>query len=134
MKICAIPGCGQLTTTSRCTTHALPPRDRRHQPHRRIYHTKAWHRCRTLVKQRDPICTVCHQRPTTIADHYPQTLREILASGGNPADPDNCRGVCHQCSGRVDGQRSRGVPAISGAAPTRLAGTAQSVRPRAKFG
>ena len=74
----------------------------RHTRHR-IYADPRWKVARRIVLDRDPTCTVCGLRASTIADHHPTPLATLLAAGHDPFDVDQCRGVCHHCSGHADG-------------------------------
>ena len=50
--------------------------------------------------ERDPICVICHEAPATQADHYPLTLRQLVAKRMDPTDPKHGRGLCHSCHSR----------------------------------
>jgi 5-methylcytosine-specific restriction protein A len=67
----------------------------------------AWRRKRAIVIARDPVCTICHQRPSTDADHIVPR-----AQGGSDA-LENLRGACHACHSqktvRTDGGFGRPV-------------------------
>ncbi len=60
----------------------------------RVYNTNAWRQCRAAVLARDPVCTICHHQPSTIADHYPLPLADLLRLRLDPFDTTACRGVC----------------------------------------
>jgi 5-methylcytosine-specific restriction endonuclease McrA len=76
---------------------------------RGVYQSPRWrgkHGTRARVLERDNhTCRACGA-PATVADHYPLTLRQLLATGRNPYNPDTCRALCLVCSGRSDGGRT----------------------------
>jgi 5-methylcytosine-specific restriction protein A len=57
-------------------------------------------RFRTAVLRRDPVCVVCCDDLSTVADHYPKTLRQLKAEGLDPTDPKHGRGLCKRCHDR----------------------------------
>lgn len=110
---CPAFGCDRETP---CPQH--PPKRRpdvdRENSHRRGYGGKRWHRARGIVLRRDPLCTAgpdlapagC-DAPSTRADHYPRTRRQLLADGvTDPDDPELMRGLCEHHHNRHTG-RSR---------------------------
>lgn len=60
---------------------------------------RAHRRFRKAVLAKDPICVRCGKAPSTVADHYPLSMRELVARGMNPYDPDCGRGLCASCHG-----------------------------------
>lgn len=52
---------------------------------------------RAPVLARDPICVICHSAPSTVADHYPLTRRQLVQRGMNPNNPAYGRGLCKRC-------------------------------------
>lgn len=69
----------------------------------RIYRDPRWRACRTLVLTRaNHTCALCGAK-ATIADHAPWPLATLLAAGADPYNPDTCRALCAQCSGKQDG-------------------------------
>lgn len=57
---------------------------------------RPWRRIQQAVLQRDPICTICRQQPSTTADHIvPLSVRPDLAH-----DMSNLRGACLSCNSR----------------------------------
>lgn len=82
------------TPHSRCLTHRREASNARGN---RGYSTKGHQTFRRAVLTRDPICVLCHQRISTIADHYPHSRRALEEAGLNPNDPNRGRGLCKPC-------------------------------------
>lgn len=86
-----------------CTTQADRARGTRHQ---RGYDYKHETLFRPAVLKADPLC-VCTteghghtgqcRMPSTVADHYPRSRKELVALGLNPYDPRYGRGLCAGC-------------------------------------
>jgi 5-methylcytosine-specific restriction protein A len=57
-------------------------------------------RFRAPVLARDPVCVICMTAPSTVADHYPRTRRELVRLGLDPNDPNYGRGLCGPCHSR----------------------------------
>jgi 5-methylcytosine-specific restriction protein A len=95
---CLEPGCPRLAAyRGRCHEHARAYDNRRGSPRERgPYHTPEWRALSKRILARDRICTVCHERPSTQADH----IRPI-SEGGDVRSPSNLRGVCKPCHGRL---------------------------------
>lgn len=95
LRPCSTPGCDEVTTERRCPLHASRAR-RDSQEARRGYkqagHTK---RFRPGVLAKDPTCVWpgCTE-PSTVADHWPLTRKQLLARGMDPDDPRHGRGLC----------------------------------------
>lgn len=57
-------------------------------------------RFRAGVLDKHPNCVICLEdlvfTPTTVADHWPKTRRQLIADGQDPDDPANGRGLCKQ--------------------------------------
>jgi 5-methylcytosine-specific restriction protein A len=110
----ATPGCDYELP---CPVHPItrPPDVKRENSYRRGYGGKAWHRARAIVLRRDPLCTAgpdlapdgC-DNPSTRADHYPRSRRQLLEAGvPDPDDPDLMRGLCESCHNRHTGRSRR---------------------------
>jgi len=103
LRPCATPGCPGLvpTGTTRCqlceTAKQADYRSRRDPTTNAHYKSRGHARFRRLVLARDPVCVLCHDAIATDADHWPRSLRELLAAGENPNDPAHGRGLCHPC-------------------------------------
>lgn len=52
---------------------------------------------RKPVLERDPVCVVCGVEPSTEADHWPMSRKELIAAGLDPNDPRHGRGLCKRC-------------------------------------
>ncbi len=110
VRICSTPGCGAFTEGGgRCDEHKRAADKARGTSKERGYSTPGHRRFRRLVLRRDPICVICKTAPSSVADHYPVSRRDLVASGANPDDPNAGRGVCKPCHDRstatTDGQR-----------------------------
>lgn len=69
----------------------------------KLYSTPAWKACRAIVLARDGhVCAMCGGYGHVV-DHYRIPLRRILAEGGDPCDPRDCRVLCRVCHGKADG-------------------------------
>lgn len=119
---CTAPGCPELTDGGPCEWHA---RARRRQSDRqrgttteRGYAGRRWVAARTATLLRDLICTCTANHPnhgpycpspSTIADHYPKTRRQLLAEGvADPDHPRYLRGLCKPCHDRHTAATSPG--------------------------
>ena len=91
-RVCTQPGCGTLVPagTGRCPTHT---RRRDGNP----YSTPGHQAFREAVLARDPICVLCLRVRATVADHYPDERRDLVAQGLDPNDPARGRGLCKSC-------------------------------------
>ena len=94
---CPIPGCPQLTNGGRCTNHARAAEQQRGTTTQRGYSSKGHRFFRRAVLRREPICRLCHVRPSTQADHWPHSRRQLVDLGLNPNDPKYGRGLCDHC-------------------------------------
>ncbi|MEN2423029.1 holin [Streptomyces rimosus] len=52
---------------------------------------------RAPVLRRDPVCVVCGDAPSTHADHWPRSRKQLLAQGLDPNDSQYGRGLCASC-------------------------------------
>ena len=100
LKVCSTHGCPNLIPqgSSRC-----PDCDRRADKARgtRGYQTAGHRRFRRVVLTRDPLCVVCREAVSTVADHWPISRRDLVAQGLDPNDPSRGRGLCHRCHSRA---------------------------------
>lgn len=109
LKTCSTPGCPELVASGRCTAHQQQAEQRRGTARQRGYGRAHQLRFRPGVLRRDPLC-VCEDQahghgprclaPSTIADHWPRSRRELVAAGADPNDPANGRGICKLCHDR----------------------------------
>jgi 5-methylcytosine-specific restriction enzyme A len=94
--------CGKLDCTEhgRAANRKQFDRQRSSDPVRSIYNTARWQRTRAFIIQRDPLCMIaklCVERfgvrlPSKDADHIVP-----IRQGGDPWDPENLQGACHEC-------------------------------------
>lgn len=81
-KICSAPDCPNLQP---CPDHAKVPWA---DSTRRSRLPPGWEKLRRYVLQRDPICKVCDDALSVIADH-------IIP--GDDHRPENLQGICKRC-------------------------------------
>lgn len=105
-KVCATPGCPELTTSRRCPTHTTQGQrtqaaQRRHTGDQSMdtYSTTAWRRTRARFLRDHPDCAACGQ-PATDADHV--APRRILEAAGirNPDTSTWLQPLCGPCHSR----------------------------------
>jgi 5-methylcytosine-specific restriction protein A len=105
LKVCPCVGCtaherscpnlvakGRCTRCTRAADKARGNRGYQSTGHRRDF--------REAVLKRDPICVVCRAAPSTVADHYPMSRRDLIDADLDPNDPDRGRGLCPFCHSR----------------------------------
>lgn len=108
LRVCPVNGCPTLTTGGRCDQHKRDSDRARGTATQRGY-TSAGHRAfREQVLARDPICKVCLRAPSTVADHYPTSRRDLIAQGLDPNDPARGRGLCKPCHDRSTAREQPG--------------------------
>lgn len=81
---------------------------RRGGARQRGYDTEHEQRFRTVVLARDPVCMLCGQLPSTVADHWPMSRRELERRGLDPNDPAYGRGLCDDCDKQQTARRQPG--------------------------
>jgi 5-methylcytosine-specific restriction protein A len=98
LTICNVPRCPEYTDSGRCEDHRREADQRRGTAAQRGYSGPDWARARAAVLARDPQCVLGCGRPSTVADHWPTSRRDLLAAGvTNPDAPERMRGVCRPC-------------------------------------
>lgn len=105
-KVCSTPGCPALCRSGRCTTCSASAEQRRGSSNARGYGTPHRTRFRAGVLAKHPICQHpdgCDQ-PSTVADHWPHSRRELVALGMDPDNPQHGRGLCHRHHGQATAQ------------------------------
>lgn len=111
MRVCSVHGCPTLypaTEGSRCPQHRREADKARGTSKDRGYNTPGHRAFRAAVLARDPICVLCTQAISTVADHYPLSRKELIAQGLNPNDPDAGRGLCKHCHDTETAQHQPG--------------------------
>ena len=110
MRVCSVHGCPNLYdgTESRCPAHRKQADTARGTKHERGYDSRGHKNFRNAVLTRDPICVLCGIRLSTVADHYPQSRKELLELGLDPNDPQCGRGLCKTCHDRETAQNQPG--------------------------
>lgn len=92
LRVCAEPGCPNLTPTgSRCPEH----RPWRPSAHKRGYGAR-WQRTRTRVLRSHPDCDLCG-RPATQVHH----IDGQGPNSPNGHNPSNLQPLCHSCHSRI---------------------------------
>ncbi len=110
-KTCSQPGCPNLVLDggSQCEVHRAESRrlsdQRRGTSTQRGYGQKHRERFRAEVLRRDPLCVLCKERPSSRADHYPLSRRELEERGLDPNDPSRGRGLCASCDSKQTARR-----------------------------
>lgn len=109
-SICSTPGCPNATPPgkSRCDSCNKAADKARGTATERGYNGAGHKRFRAAVLRRDPICVLCHVRPSTVADHHPLSRRELLEQGFDPDDPSRGRGLCKPCHDSQTGYNQPG--------------------------
>jgi len=99
MRVCSQPGCPEIHPGpgSRCPAHRKQADRDRGTASQRGYNSRGHANFRRAVLTRDPICVACRARPSTIADHFPMSRKELIDAGLNPDDPSHGRGLCKPC-------------------------------------
>lgn len=108
---CRYPGCAAIVRSGGyCGKHVRHARiglaesraesDRKYNAGRpasdSFYKTQAWREMARRVLKEQPICAICHAKPSSIADHIEaMKWRPDLAMVRS-----NLRGVCHSCHNR----------------------------------
>jgi 5-methylcytosine-specific restriction protein A len=93
MRVCSTPGCPTIYdgTASRCPAHRRAADKARGN---RGYQSAGHRAFRDAVLARNPVCVICRLAPSTVADHYPRSRKELITLGLNPNDPQYGRGLC----------------------------------------
>lgn len=93
---CPIPGCPELTTGGRCTTHEREANRDRASRGGAVYTTR-WQRIRKAYLYAHPWCVLCSAL-ATVADHFPESRRELVARGESKPDAwSRLRPLCTSC-------------------------------------
>jgi 5-methylcytosine-specific restriction protein A len=108
LSICSTPGCPNTTRSGRCETCTKAADKARGTASERGYGGAGHRRFRREVLARDPICVLCHLEPSTVADHYPLSRRELEAQGLDPNDPQHGRGLGKRCHDRETAKNQPG--------------------------
>ena len=107
--VCSVPGCPTLTNNGRCEQHRREAEQARGSALQRGYGGPRWHSARQAVLARDPWCVLGCGRPSTVADHWPVSRRDLLAAGvADPDAPHRMRGLCRTCHSRETAKHQPG--------------------------
>ncbi|BBC30010.1 hypothetical protein SGFS_013040 [Streptomyces graminofaciens] len=109
-RVCSTPGCPEYTQGGRCDGCRAKAEKQRGTARQRGYGGPGWQAARRAVLERDRLCVCtddghahdgpCRQ-PATVADHYPDERRDLVAAGvPDPDSPHRLRGICAGCHGR----------------------------------
>jgi 5-methylcytosine-specific restriction protein A len=109
LTICTVHGCPQYTDSGRCDEHRRQADARRGTARQRGYGGRTWNQARATVLTRDPNCVLGCGRPSTVADHWPTSRRDLLAQGvPDPDAPERMRGICKPCHSTETAQHQPG--------------------------
>ena len=101
LKPCSVAGCPELVKSGRCDDHRAQAEQRRGNATQRGYTSAGHKHFRQGVLARQPICVACYRAPSTEADHYPLSRKQLIDIGCNPNDPVYGRGLCHDCHAKA---------------------------------
>ena len=96
-RVCSSPGCPTLTNGGRCDPCRRKADTERGTAAQRGYRSAGHQQFREAVLARDPYCKLCRRSRSTIADHYPDSRKDLEAQGLDPNDPTRGRGLCKPC-------------------------------------
>lgn len=106
LKTCSTPGCPELVAQGRCDDCRSAADQRRGTRQQRGYGRAHTNRFRPGVLRKDPLC-VCTDEghghgpqcltPSTVADHWPRSRRDLVDAGMDANDPQHGRGLCASC-------------------------------------
>lgn len=117
MRVCSCIGClshsgscPELVQSGRCGRCNRTAEQQRGSSTQRGYGGRTWRVRRRATLRRDPLC-VCHDAshghgpqclsPSTVADHWPRSRRDLVAAGIRDPDTLNLlRGICKPCHDR----------------------------------
>jgi len=99
-KPCSTVGCPELVETgtgSKCPEHVAIADKARGTSAQRGYGRAHRVKFREGVLAKHPICQLCRVKPSTDADHYPKSKRDLDKLGLDSNNPRYGRGLCHRC-------------------------------------
>ena len=117
LKVCSTTGCPNLVERGRCPDCVAAAEARRGTAAQRGYGSTHRTRFRRDVLRKDPLCVCADEAhghgpqclaPSTVADHWPLSRRELVAIGADPDDPAHGRGICASCHNRHTAQAQPG--------------------------
>ena len=108
LKVCARPGCTNVSESRFCSKHVTNKQQERKQfdqrraddPIRKLYFTAIWQATRRIILFRDPLCKLCSQAFSAVADHIIPARKWVAQHGGDLEsffDESNLQGVCKPC-------------------------------------
>jgi 5-methylcytosine-specific restriction protein A len=111
LKVCSTPSCPALVESGRCDECNTTADRARGTSRERGYNSTRWRTRRKATLMRDPLCT-CHDRshghgvdclaPSSVADHYPTSRKDLIAQGVvDPDALDRLRGICRSCHSKA---------------------------------
>lgn len=112
-RVCNVHGCPTISDKPRCPAHAKAADQARGTATQRGYGVEHRKRFREGVLAKHPICQVCKRTPSTVADHYPLSKRELIEQGMDSNDPAHGRGLCVPCHSRETAEHQPGGFRIS---------------------
>jgi len=107
--ICSEPGCPEFTTGGRCEDHKRAAEQQRGSAAERGYSGVDWQSVRRAVLRRDRMCVICGTARSKVADHWPDSRRDLLAASvEDPDAPYRLRGLCRPCHSRETAREQPG--------------------------
>ncbi|RZT87474.1 5-methylcytosine-specific restriction protein A [Pseudonocardia sediminis] len=104
IRVCSTPGCPDLHSLGgKCPACRRTADQARGTPAQRGYDHEHRTRFRPGVLAKHPTCQWpegCIE-PSTVADHWPLSRRDLVAQGLDANDPDAGRGLCHVHHGKA---------------------------------
>lgn len=110
LAICSVPGCPAIIAAGqgKCIPHRKAADTARGTAAQRGYASRGHKAFRAAVLERDPICVLCRVAVATVADHWPDSRRELVDMGADPNDPSRGRGLCKRCHDRETARNQPG--------------------------
>ena len=90
-QVCAVSGCSEFRPCPKTYDDGTPHERKAWEGSTRGGSDKGWKKRRGRVLARDPICMVCHSRPSKVCDHI------IARAFGGTDDEWNLQGICSGC-------------------------------------
>lgn len=91
LKPCGYPGCGVASPEARCEAHKWKGDHRTTK--QKGYCGATWSRLRAQTLRKHPVCVVCRERVSVVADHIVPKKR------GGKDEAANLQGLCLRCHG-----------------------------------
>jgi 5-methylcytosine-specific restriction enzyme A len=106
LKVCAVPACAELTTSTYCAKHHKEWKrkaERKRPSSAKRGYTAKWQRTRARYLRAHPACFNCGERATEV--HH---LDGLGPSGPLGHSPDNLKALCRPCHSRITADEQPG--------------------------